>query len=83
VVGHWAETVDIKDALPRVMRFYSAGTNSFQRCADIEDWGVTYVLVGPRERDLGITEDAFTDKIRFTEMAQFAEVSIYSTHCPQ
>ncbi len=83
VVGHWAETVDMKDALPRVMRFYSAGANSFQRCADIEDWGVNYVLVGPRERDLGVAEDAFYDKTRFTETARFAEVSIYSTHCPQ
>ena len=48
VVGHWAETVDFAGTAEKVKRMYATAADSTALCAALTQWGVSYVLVGPR-----------------------------------
>ena len=53
VLGHWAETVDCETKQAQVAAFYGADLTGAARRGLLDEWGVRYVYVGPRERALG------------------------------
>jgi len=53
VVGHNVETVDIKQKLPEVRKFFTPGTDDSWRKIYLARNNVTHILVGPREQALG------------------------------
>jgi uncharacterized membrane protein len=54
VYGHPFETVDAERTRSRVEAFFAAGTSDAERAAMLSEWNVSFVLVGPRERGLGL-----------------------------
>ena len=54
VYGHPFETVDAERTRSRVEAFFAAGTSDAERAAMLNEWNVSFVFVGPRERGLGL-----------------------------
>jgi len=52
-IGHGPETVHLEAKRPLVAKFYAAETGDDWREAFLREWGITYVFVGPFERELG------------------------------
>ena len=59
-MGHWAETVDLPTKRAAADRFYGAAGDD-ERRAILGQYGIVYVLYGPREREMGHFDPAQTD----------------------
>jgi len=81
VVGHWAETVDFAATSLQVQRFYSTASSSPALCPELTEWGANYLLVGPRERDIGATDLDASAGSGLIKVAQFNDVEIYQVDC--
>jgi hypothetical protein len=81
VIGHWAETVNEAEIRPRVAHFYSDASTPADRCFDLKQWGVNYVILGPRERDLGATWDWSAKNSGLVTAASFGDVEIDQVNC--
>ncbi|NLE44962.1 MAG: hypothetical protein GX620_09600 [Chloroflexi bacterium] len=49
--GHWCETVDLLRKRAEAQAFY--GTDELDRCGLLRQYGISYVMLGPRERTIG------------------------------
>jgi hypothetical protein len=52
-LGHGPETVDSENKRQLVAKFYDAATSDEWRRARMREWSITYVIVGPLEKQLG------------------------------
>jgi hypothetical protein len=52
-IGHGPETIGLSAKVPRVARFYAAGTPDRERQALLAEGHIRFVLYGPHERTLG------------------------------
>jgi len=76
VYGHPTETIDAAAKAARVRRWYAATDVEDAHCQDLlDEFRVQYVVVGPREKQLGTT--ACTSNLVY--VASFNQVDIYST----
>jgi hypothetical protein len=80
VSGHGMETVDAAGTEAQVRAFYAADASATARCAALAAWGVDYVLVGPRERALGVS--ALTPADGVVLLATFDQVAVYAVRLP-
>jgi len=64
VLGHGPETVDIEDKRKLVAAFFDSSTSDDWRRRLLEQYGVDYVFVGPRERLIGDFEPAHAAYLR-------------------
>ena len=51
-MGHWAETVNLQQKRAAAVRFYSSADDT-ERKELLRDYGIRYVVHGPRERAMG------------------------------
>lgn len=51
-MGHWAETVNLQQKRAAAVRFYSSAEDT-ERKGLLRDYGIQYVVYGPRERAMG------------------------------
>jgi uncharacterized membrane protein len=58
--GHWAETVDVTGKKEEIERFYATADHS-QRRRFLDEYGLRYVVFGPREQELGDFSPENTD----------------------
>ena len=56
-MGHWAETVNVQQKRAAAMRFYGSADDA-ERKALLRDYGIHYVVHGPRERAIGAFDPA-------------------------
>jgi len=52
-IGHWAETIDFQPKLSLAVRIFQSATPENVRRALLERAGITHILYGPYERDIG------------------------------
>jgi hypothetical protein len=75
VAGQWVATLDARRKDGMVRDFFSPGSTALERMRTVEEQRVTFLYVGPRERDLGMQTPAFEDGFRWVYGTE--EVAIY------
>jgi len=73
VYGHPFETVNAEQTKSRVQNFFASMTSTTDRQAMLREWNAPFILVGPRERALGLA-DALPGRQAFRN----ATVTIYA-----
>jgi len=63
-IGHWAETIDFQPKLSLAVRIFQSATPENVRRALLERAGITHILYGPYERDIGDWNPATSDLTR-------------------
>jgi hypothetical protein len=77
VCGNAFTTPDAALVEARVRGFFSPEASHQERRGALEDWGAAYVLLGPRERDLGIEHLTPGDGVR--AWLRFGDTILYLT----
>jgi hypothetical protein len=80
VSGHGFETVEAKTTEARVRQFYLTATPSAERRKMLAEWDVDHVLLGPRERRMGLQLLAVDDGVVL--LTQVGDVQIYQVALP-
>lgn len=78
VSGHIAETIDRAKTEAEVKRFFAADTPSHERRQLLRQWEVTYVMVGERERELGIDTLTISDGV--LPLVTIGDTTIYAVN---
>jgi len=80
VSGNDFLTVNAKVTEQQVNRFYSLKIHSDERRALLAEWRADYVLLGPRERRLGVDTLSKADGVILA--VEVGEVVVYQVHLP-
>ncbi len=69
VVGHGPESAHLEVFFPEVKRFYQADTPEAQRWQWMAEWGISYVIWGPSEREMGDWNPSSSDQLQLLQQS--------------
>ena len=75
VIGHGPESAGLSDLEPRVRAFFAGSGSGPENEALLQEFGVSFVLVGDAERALGFSEDVSSSVL--TEVFRQGEIVIF------
>ena len=77
VIGHGPESAALAVLAPRVERFFNENASNDERMGFVQEQRVSYVIHGPRERQLGDWDPSSWDCL--VPVQQFGDAVIYET----